>query len=112
MKQESKRREGSRQIRRHEKKGRTPAQRLIDSGDLRKEEQHKLEKQLSELNPFAMRKEIRRLENEFWSHRERLYGKEEEESLAPAGAPPLRSEAPAGATKPTTKNKAAMVSQL
>jgi hypothetical protein len=38
MKQEGKRREGSRQIRRHEKKGRTPARRLIDSGQLRKEE--------------------------------------------------------------------------
>lgn len=112
MKQESKRREGSRQIRRHEKKGRTPAQRLIDSGDLRKEEQQKLEKQMAELNPFAMRKEIRRLENEFWSHRERLYAMEEEEALALAGASPLRSEAPARATKPTTKNKAAMVSQL
>jgi hypothetical protein len=75
MKQESKRRESSRQIRRHEKKGRTTAQRLIDSGDLRREEQHKLEKQLSELNPFAMRKEIRRLENEFWSYREKLYAR-------------------------------------
>ena len=112
MKQESKRREGSRQIRRHEKKGRTPAQRLIESGDLRKEEQHKLEKQMAELNPFAMRKEIRRLENEFWSHRVRLYEMEAEEALALAGASPLRSEAPARATKPTTKNKAAMVSQL
>ena len=34
MKQESKRREGSRQIRRHEKTSRTPAQRLIDSGEI------------------------------------------------------------------------------
>ena len=29
---------GSRQIRRHEKTGRSPARRLIDSGDLRQEE--------------------------------------------------------------------------
>ena len=75
-------------------------------------EQYKLEKQMAALNPFAMRKEIRRLENEFWSHRERLYAMEVEEALALAGASSLRSEAPARATKPTTKNKAAMVSQL
>jgi hypothetical protein len=36
MKQESKHREGSRQIRRHEKQGSTPARRLIDSGELRR----------------------------------------------------------------------------
>jgi len=59
-----------------------------------------------------MRKEIRRLENEFWSHRERLYAKEEEESLALAGASSPHSGAPARATRPTTKNKAVMVSQL
>lgn len=76
MKQESKRREGSRQIRRHEKKGRTPAQRLIDSGELRKEEEQKLERQMAQLNPFALRKEIRRLENEFWRQRKNLYAEE------------------------------------
>ncbi len=43
MKQEGKRREGSRQNRRHEKKSRTPAQRLIDSGDLKKAERMKLQ---------------------------------------------------------------------
>lgn len=110
MKQESKRREGSRQIRRHEKKGRTPAQRLIESGELGKEEEQKLERQMAELNPFALRKEIRRLENEFWNHRESLYAMEEGEALALAGASALRCESPARATKPTTKNKVAMVS--
>lgn len=110
MKQESKRREGSRQIRRHEKRGRTPAQRLIDSGDLRKEEQQKLETQLSSIDPFAMRKEIRRLENEVWSRRKTLYEEEARDGLALAGVPPLRSGTPARASKPTTKNKAAMVS--
>ncbi len=110
MKQESKRREGSRQIRRHEKKGRSPAQRLIDSGELQKEERLKLETQLSTLDPFAMRKEIRRLENEVWSHRKTLYEEGERESLALAGVPPLRSGTSARASKPTTKNKVAMVS--
>ena len=110
MKQESKRREGSKQIRRHEKQGRTPARRLIDSGDLRKEEQKNLEKQLEQLNPFAMRKEIRRLEDQLWSRRQALYDAEEQESLALAGDPPLRSESPARANKQITKNKAARAS--
>lgn len=59
MKPESKRQEESRPIRLHEKKGHTPAQRLIDSGDPRKHEQHKLEKQMAARNPFGVRKEIR-----------------------------------------------------
>jgi hypothetical protein len=88
MKQESKRREGSRQIRRREKQGCTPARRLIDGGDLRQEKQRKLETQLVTLNPFVLRKEIRRLEDRVWSCREELYQKEmEEERLALAGAP-------------------------
>jgi hypothetical protein len=110
MKQESKRREGSRQIRRHEKKGRPPARRLIESGQLRKEEVLKLEVQLETLNPFAMRKEIRRLEDRLWSRREELYAQEEREALALAGVPALRSGTPARASKPTTRNQAAMVS--
>lgn len=110
MKQESKRREGSRQIRRHEKQGRTPAQRLIDSGQLRREEARKLETRLATLNPFAMRKEIRCLEDRLWSRREELYAQEGREALALAGVPPLRSGTPARASKPPTKNKAAMVS--
>ena len=110
MKQESKRRDGSRQIRRHEKKGRTPARRLIDSGQLRKEEVLKLENQLATHNPFAMRQEIRRLEDRLWSRRNELYSMADQEVLALAGAPPLRSVTPARARKPTTKNQAAMVS--
>ena len=111
MKQESKRREGSRQIRRHEKQGRTPAQRLIASGDLRPEERRKLEHQLSTLDPFALRKEIRHLEDRLWSRREALYQARETGGLALAGGAPLRSEPPARASKPTRKNQAAMVSQ-
>ena len=66
MKQESKRREGSRQNRRREKRGRSPTDRLLDSGDLRQEERQKLENQLTALTPFAMRAEIRRLEDRLW----------------------------------------------
>jgi hypothetical protein len=110
MKQESKRREGSRQIRRHEKQGRSPARGLIDSGDLRQEERRKLENELSTLNPFAMRAEIRRLEDRLWMRREELYEGEEREALALAGASPLRSEAPARAIQANKRNQAAKVS--
>ena len=112
MKQESKRREGSRQIRRHEKQGRTPARRLIESGQLRKEDQRKLETQLTSHNPFAMRAEIRRLEDRLWKRREELYQGEEREALALAlaGASPLRSEAPARASNQRTRNQVATVS--
>lgn len=110
MKQESKRREGSRQIRRHEKQGRTPARRLIESGQLRKEARRELENRLSTLNPFAMRKEIRRLEDRLWNRRAELYAQEERAALALAGGPPLRSGPPARASKPATTNQAAMVS--
>lgn len=108
MKQESKGREGSRQIRRHEKKGRTPAQRLLESATLRQEERRKLQNQLARLNPFAMRQEIRRLEDRFWRHREQLYKAEAVEALALTGASPLRSEPPVRAKKPTTRNQAAI----
>lgn len=72
MKQESKWREGNRQIRRHEKRGRSPAHRLIESGQLSEAKRRELEAQLSTLNPFAMRKEIRRLEDRLWSGRKEL----------------------------------------
>jgi hypothetical protein len=111
MKQESKRREGSRQIRRHEKKGRTPAQRLLDGGELQDGDRKALKEKMIALNPFELREEIQKLENRFWSKRKALYEMEEEESLALAGASPLRSEAPARAKQKRTTNKAATVSQ-
>ena len=73
MKQENKRREVSRQNRRHEKQGRSQARRLIDSGDLRLQERQKLEIKLLTLTPSAMRAEIRRLEDRHWLRREELY---------------------------------------
>lgn len=110
MKQQSKRREGSRQIRRHEKRGRTPAQRLIESGQLQAADRQQLERLLASLNPFAMRREIRRLEDRVWEHRAQLYQQEHEEALALTGGSPLRSDPPVRASKPTTKDQAAMVS--
>ena len=106
MKQESKWREGSRQIRRHEKRGRSPASRLIESGRLSEAKHLELEAQLSTLNPFAMKKEIRRLEDRLWSRRKELYA-EQSESVALAVAPSLSSGPPARAIKPATTNQAA-----
>lgn len=110
MKQASKHREGSRQIRRHEKQGRTPAQRLLESGALQKEQEKELRTHLKTLNPFTMRKEIREQEDRFWRRREEMLRAEKEEGLALAGVPSLRSRTPARANKTTTKNQVAMVS--
>jgi hypothetical protein len=114
MKQSGKRREGCRQIRTHEKRGRTPAQRLVDSEDVQEGHKRKLRKLLDETNPFTMREQIQRLEDRFWNRRAELYrqAEEEEASLALAGGSPLRSEPPARAkpSKTKPKNKVATVS--
>ena len=112
MKQSGKRREGSRQIRVHEKQSRTPAHRLLESGDLQESQKSKLRKLLAEGNPFAMRAAIRQLEDGFWHRRAELYRQESEEeaTLALEGASPLRSESPSRARKPTTTNQVATVS--
>jgi hypothetical protein len=64
------------------------------------------------LNPFAVRREIRRLEDRLWSRREELYAQEQSESVALAVAPSLRFGPPARAIKPATPNQAATVSYL
>lgn len=79
MKQSSKRREGSRQIRTHEKLNRTPAHRLMESGDLQEEPKRNLRKLLDENNPFTMRQQIRQLEDQFWCRRDELYRQQAEE---------------------------------
>jgi hypothetical protein len=83
MKQLSKHREGSRQIRRHEKVVQTPAQRLLASGALQKEEEQQLKKQLETHNPFTMKEEIRELSDKFWKMRHAILEAEKEEALAP-----------------------------
>jgi len=109
MKQASKRREGSRQIRTHHKVSKTPAKRLLESGYLLNEDEKRLKQQLAEINPFKMREEIRDLENEFWAMRESLYQKESEEELALLGSSPLRSDEPKRARK-SNLNQVATVS--
>jgi len=54
MRQVECRREGGRRIRRHEKKARTPLQRLIDAGQLKGAERKALERMRREMNPFEM----------------------------------------------------------
>lgn len=111
MKQSGKWREGSRQIRTHEKEGRTPAQRLIDSGDLEEAQKGQLRRLMAESNPFTMRAAIRQLEDRFWQRRADLYREAQEEgTLALGGGSPLRSEPPPRASKPTPVNQVAMVS--
>lgn len=110
MKQESKRREGSRQIRRHENQSRTPAQRLLDSGALSRENEQRLRKLPAEINPFEMRRRIRELEDDFWRLREEQYQREREAGLALEGAPPLRSGTPSRANQKPVKNQVATVS--
>ena len=79
MKQQSKHREGSRQIRKHEKISLTPAQRLLESSDVQEESKNKIRKWLKNYSPFEMAKEIKDLENQFWTYRKELYEKEQEE---------------------------------
>jgi len=79
MKQSSKRREGSRQIRTHEKLNCTPAHRLMESGDLQEEPKRNLRKLLDENNPFTMRQQIRQFEDQFWCRRDELYRQQAEE---------------------------------
>jgi hypothetical protein len=57
-----------------------------------------------------MGREIRVLEDRFWSQREKLLMADGEDALALADAPPLRSGTSARASKPTIRNKAATVS--
>ena len=100
MKQASKHREGSRQIRRHEKTSQTPAQRLLASGSLLEKEANQLREELTDLNPFEMRIQIQELEDQVWQKRKQLYETEaEEERLALEGSSPLRSEEPSRARK-------------
>ena len=105
MKQESCLRVGSKQVRRHSKKSYTPAQRLLDSGKLSEAHRKQLKEQLSTLNPFELKAEIKKKEDEFWSDRALLIAKEEER-LASEGSSTLRSEQPSEATKQPQTQKA------
>lgn len=113
MEQISKRREGSRQIRTHAKRNRTPAQRLLESPHLDVQNRQRLEQQLATGNPIEMKKQIESLLEEVWARAGELektpdapHGRE----LASEGSPTLRSVQPSEARKPTT-DQVAMVSR-
>lgn len=117
MEQIEKKREGSRQIRRHASKSRTPAQRLLDGGGLNTKQRKWLEKGQKNHNPFELKKCIEAAERVLWKKRDQLNKEQAEEkdheTLAPLGPSPLRSDGPKGAkqkTKRTPKQKIAMVS--
>lgn len=97
MKQESCRRQGSKQIRRHSKRSYTPAQRLLDSGKLTPEQIDKIRVLQKNNNPFELKEKIRQKEDAFWSNRAALIQRDEEERLASEGRSPLRSEQPSEA---------------
>ncbi len=97
MKQESCHRQGSKQIRRHSKRSRTPAQRLLDSGRLTPEQIDKIKALQKNNNPFELKEKIRQKEDAFWSNRAAIIHRDEEERLASEGRSPLRSEQPSEA---------------
>lgn len=99
MKQESCHREGSRQVRRHARTSKTPAQRLLESGKLSPVQEGRLRELLGKHDPFRMKAQIRSLENDFWSHREQLIDRDREHGLASEGRSALRSEQPSEASK-------------
>lgn len=116
MEQTSKRREGSRQIRTHAKRSRTPAQRLLEGKHLSAEERRKLENRIKNSNPIEMKAEIEKQLKNLWDECEKrdLSAAAEkqvpESGLASEGRTPLRSVRPSEA-KERTKNQVAMVSR-
>lgn len=112
MEQLSRKREGSKQIRKHAKRNRTPAERLEASGQLGAEQERWLAERRRESNPFEMKAEIERRLRELWEKNAELEAAARGESgLADEGPPPLRSVGPSSARK-QNQNQDAMVSAL
>lgn len=93
MEQTSKRREGSRQIRRHARTSRTPAQRLLDGKSLTAAQRAWIEGQQQAHNPFEMKKEIEAQLSALWKQKRKLDKSAAETGLAAQAASPLRCEA-------------------
>ena len=79
MEQISKTREGCKQIRRHAKTNRTPAQRLLDGGKISSVQRSWIEEQMATTNPFEMKKEIEEGLRDFFELVEKLDRQESEE---------------------------------
>lgn len=116
MEQLSCQREGSRQIRKHAKVNRTPAQRLLDSGTLSAENEKELKVLLGNTDPFELKSQI---EEELKVVQRILHKKQDEEEkmraeeqspLAMQSSSPLRSDPSCIASENQTLNQDAMVS--
>ena len=103
---------GIKEIRRHAKTNRTPAQRLIDGGKISLAQRAWLEEQMAGTNPFEMKQEIEERLRKFWelvAKLDRQEAEKRESVLAEEGPPPLRSGSPSSARE-QSKNQVAMVS--
>lgn len=112
MEQTSKTREGGKVIRRHAKRNRTPAQRLLDGGKISAKQRSWIESQLAATNPFEMKEDIEEKLSGIWKLLEKLDREEageRENVLAGEGSPLLRSGNPSPA-RDNPKNRDAMVS--
>ncbi|MCW1883481.1 transposase family protein [Luteolibacter flavescens] len=110
MEQVSKRREGSKEIRRHAKKSRTPAERLVSCGKIALERKIWLAAQRRMNNPFEMKAGIERMLAAIWELKERLDG--EEDGCFPLRVPGFLRYAPSplAPARGSTLNQAATVS--
>ena len=99
MKQEQKKREGGRLIRRHEKRPMTPGQRLIEHWKKEGEEEkaRAMEREMRSRDPIEMKEEIEKRLKRVWEIKESLEAAEAETEWAegPRAKAPLRS-APGG----------------
>jgi len=97
MKQEEKKREGGRLIRRHEKRPKTPGQRLIEYWKKEGEEEkaQEMEKEMARHDPIEMKEEIEKRLKQVW---------EMKESLEAAEAEGEGAEAPPGESPPALRS--------
>lgn len=93
MEQISKHREGSRQIRRHARTSRTPAQRLLKGTSLTSQQRERFETHLQVHNPFEMKKKIEAQLAEVWKQKGKLEKASSEIDLSAQAASPLRCKA-------------------
>jgi len=97
MEQISKHREGSKEIRRHAKTSRTPAQRLIDSKNISPQQRQWIKAQLASTNPFKMKQDIEDQLRRIWklnAELDQLQAAQGQSELAESGLLTLRSSQP------------------
>lgn len=108
MKQEWKKREGGRLIRRHEKRPMTPGQRLIEYWRKEGEEEkaRSMERQMRRCDPIEMKEEIEKRLKQVWEMKESLEATEaEEERRGAPRADAFRSVAQEGIGPGKKRNK-------